>query len=58
MRVTDERGQKLDRITVELTIGEAKWLLDRLEDQLEDYPESSDFPFGEVVKLRFDTEHD
>lgn len=59
MRVENQSGGELERVTVLLTVGEAKWLLDRLEDQLlADYPDASDATYDEVVKLAFDTNTD
>ena len=53
MNVTDQNGNEVARVSVSLTVGEAKWLLDRLEDQLEEFPDASDAIREDVVKLSF-----
>jgi len=58
MKVENHYGGELERVTVLLAVGEAKWLLDRLEDQLADYPDTSDATYDEVVKLAFNTNTD
>ena len=58
MNVTDQDGNEVARVSVSLTVGEAKWLLDRLEDQLEEYPDTRDAVFEDVVKLSFLTNDD
>jgi hypothetical protein len=58
MNVTDQDGNAVTRVSISLTVGEAKWLLDRLEDQLEEYPDASDAVREDVVRLSFLTNDD
>jgi hypothetical protein len=55
VKVTDANGNDLEKVVVRLTVGEAKWLLDSLEDQLDDYPDASDDVSDDIVKLQFTT---
>lgn len=42
MKITDHEGNVLPKVTIALTPGEAKWVIDNLDNQLDDFPETSD----------------